>query len=122
MSHQPIDLAKIREGDTLMREARRLDPHVRLPSHCDLERILPVPKSTEKPTGRPRTAEPTITIALRITETMAAELDAHVGRLERQTGMKATRTDIARHALRLYLEEEPALSKPKSTAAKRAKG
>jgi hypothetical protein len=40
MSRKPIDLMKIREADALMREARRLDAHVRLPSLFDLERML----------------------------------------------------------------------------------
>lgn len=123
-----IDLVRIREADELMREARRVNPHVRLPSLSDLERILSMPKTktTGKTPGRPQGAEPTVSIALRIPESMCHILDAHVERLEAQTGLKATRTEVCRHALRLYLEEQPAVSKTtpkrKRTPAKAAKG
>lgn len=119
MSPNLISLTKIREGDELLRAARRLDPHVRIPSLFDLERMLPVPKTKDKTTGRPRGAEPTVTIALRIPETMCDQLDAHVERLEAQTGLKASRTEVCRHALRLYLEEQSA--PVKATTAKRTR-
>src|SRR5688572_7073613 len=46
-------------------------------------------------------------------------LDAHVERLEAQTGLKASRTEVCRHALRLYLEEQSAPAK--TTTVKRTR-
>ena len=71
--------------------------------------------------GRPQGAESTIAIALRIPESMCHQLDAHVEQLEAQTGLKATRTEVCRHALRLYLEEQSVSSKPKATTPKRTR-
>jgi hypothetical protein len=76
MSPNLTSLTKIREGDELLREARRLNPHVRLPTLSDLERILLMGKPTEKKTGRPQGVEPTVTIALRVPESMCHPLDA----------------------------------------------
>jgi Arc/MetJ-type ribon-helix-helix transcriptional regulator len=121
MSRKPIDLVKIREADALMREARGLNARVRLPLSFDLERILSMAKSRDKTPGRPRGAEPTVPIALRIPESMCHQLDAHVAQLEAQTGLKASRTEVCRHALRLYLEEQSAPSKPKADTPKRTR-
>jgi hypothetical protein len=52
---------------------------------------------------------------------MCHQLDAHVAQLEAQTGLKASRTEVCRHALRLYLEEQSATSKPKAAAPKRTR-
>jgi len=111
MSYKLLSLTRIREGDTLLRLAQQLDAHVRLPSLPDLERILLMAKSTEKTPGRPQGTEPTVSIALRIPESMCHQLDAHVEQLEAQTGLKASRTEVCRHALRLYLEDQPTSSK-----------
>jgi hypothetical protein len=119
MSPNLTSLTKIREGDELLREARRLNPHVRLPTLSDLERILLMGKPTEKKTGRPQGVEPTVTIALRVPESMCHQLDAYVERLEAQTGLKASRTAVCRHALRLYLEGQAPVSEPKTPAPKR---
>lgn len=108
MSHKPLDLALIREGDALMREARRLNPDVRMPSSFELERmILPMAKTNGNTGGRP-TGEPTVAVALRIPQAMCDALDTYVQHLEAQTGLKASRTEICRHALRLFLQERSA--------------
>jgi hypothetical protein len=75
--------------------------------------------AAEKKTGRPQGVEPTVTIALRIPESMCHVLDQYVENLEAETGLKATRTAIVRRALTLYLEEQPALAK--ATTAKRTR-
>ena len=124
MNPKPINLMQIRQADELMREAIRLNPHVRIPTLSDLERMLPMAKTKEKipgTPGRPPGAEPTVSIALRIPQSMCNELDAQVERLEAQTGLKASRTSICRRALQLYLEEQPILSKPKVPAPKRTR-
>ena len=128
MSSKLISLTKIREGDRLFRQAQRLDDQVRIPSLFALERILSMAKPTEKRPGRPQGVEPTVSIALRIPESMCHQLDAHVERLEAETGLKASRTEVCRHALRLYLEGQPTASKGSRqrkrarTPAKAAKG
>jgi hypothetical protein len=69
----------------------------------------------EKKTGRPKGEEPTVAIALRIPTSMCEQLDQYVEHLETETGLKASRTEVCRHALRLYLKEQSILSKPKAS-------
>ena len=56
--------------------------------------------------GRPPGPEGTSIIALRLPDSLKARLDRHLDRLETQTGLKANRGTIARHALKLYLDQQ----------------
>jgi hypothetical protein len=57
--------------------------------------------------GRPkREDEPTGTITIRLPQSLLNRLDRHLDRLETRIGLKATRTEITRHALKLYLESQ----------------
>jgi hypothetical protein len=57
----------------------------------------------KKPVGRPRGAPSTI-VNVRLPLALLARLDRYLDRLEVQTGRKANRGMIARHALELFLE------------------
>ena len=109
---KPVNLAKVREGDALVRRARALDPDVRMPTMEDLHAM-----TGKRSTGRPKGPEPTSTITLRLPDSLKARLDRHLDRLETQTGIKANRGTIARHALKRYLDEQeretPAQQRPR---------
>ena len=98
---KPVNLAKVREGDALVRRARELDPDVRMPTMEDLHAM-----TGKRSTGRPKGPEPTSTITLRLPDSLKARLDRHLDRLETQTGIKANRGAITRHALKRYLDEQ----------------
>jgi hypothetical protein len=103
---KPIDLAKMREGDELLRRAKALDPQVRMPTLDDLQEM-----TGKRSAGRPKGPEPTTTITIRLPESLKERLDRHLDRLETQTGIKANRGAIARHALKRYLEEQDRATK-----------
>ena len=56
--------------------------------------------------GRPPGPEPTSTITVRLPDSLNARLDRHLDLLEIQTGIKANRGTIARHALKVYLDAQ----------------
>jgi hypothetical protein len=56
------------------------------------------------PPGRPRNDEETCVLSVRLPVSMRHELDRYIDRLETQVGIKASRTDMIRHALRTLLE------------------
>jgi len=104
---KPIDLAKVREGDALLRRAKKLDPNVRMPTLDDLQDI-----TGKHSAGRPKGAEPTCTITIRIPESLRQRLDRYLDRLESQTGLKATRVEICRHALKRHLDAQEGGKQP----------
>ena len=56
------------------------------------------------PRGRPRNEEETCVLSVRLPVTLRDELDRYLDRLEIRQGIKASRTDMIRHALRRFLE------------------
>jgi hypothetical protein len=101
MKKRVIDLEKVREGDRHLARARELNPNVRMPTLDDLQEI-----TGTRPPGRPRGPEPTVSIAVRVPESLKDRLDRHLDRLETQTGLKANRATICRHALQVYLDAQ----------------
>lgn len=68
----------------------------------DAERTLPGRRA-----GRPKSDnEPTGTITIRLPQSLLNRLDRHLDRLETRIGLKASRTEITRHALKRYLESQ----------------
>ena len=61
------------------------------------------------PRGRPKRDEPTCVLAVRVPVALCNELDRYLDVLETRVGLKASRNEIIRHALRLFLEtQQPA--------------
>jgi len=54
--------------------------------------------------GRPKRDEPTCVLAVRVPVALREELDRYLDALESRSGLKASRNEIIRHALRLFLE------------------
>ncbi len=67
-----IDMQKVREGDELLRRAREINPDVRMPDMDELQEI------TKKGPGRPKGAEETVTIAIRIPVSLRERLDTGI--------------------------------------------
>jgi hypothetical protein len=55
------------------------------------------------PQGRPKREEPTCVLAVRVPVTLRDALDRYLDALETRVGLKASRNEIIRHALRLFL-------------------
>ena len=64
--------------------------------------------------GRPRNEEETCVLSVRLPVVLRDQLDHHITQLEKQTGIKASRTDMIRHALRRFLEadQSPVIETP----------
>ena len=61
------------------------------------------------PQGRPKRDEPTCVLAVRVPVALRDALDRYLDALETRVGLKASRNEIIRHALRLLLEpQQPA--------------
>ena len=61
------------------------------------------------PQGRPKREEPTCVLAVRVPVALRDALDRSLDALETRVGLKASRNEIIRHALRLLLEtQQPA--------------
>jgi hypothetical protein len=58
--------------------------------------------------GRPKSDVETTTITVRIPVELQARLDRYLERLERQMGLKANRSSMCGHALRLFLDAQEA--------------
>ena len=56
------------------------------------------------PQGRPKRDEPTCVLAVRVPVALRDALDRSLDALETRIGLKASRNEIIRHALRLFLE------------------
>jgi metal-responsive CopG/Arc/MetJ family transcriptional regulator len=56
--------------------------------------------------GRPKRDEPTCVLAVRVPVTLCNELDRYLDALETRIGLKASRNEIIRHALRQFLETQ----------------
>ena len=56
--------------------------------------------------GRPRGDEPTCVLAVRVPVTLREDLDRYLDALETRIGFKASRNEIIRHAVRLFLEAQ----------------
>jgi hypothetical protein len=96
---KPLDLAKVREGDQLLHRARALDPDVRMPTLDDLQQI-----TGKRPSGRPRGPEPTITMTVRVTESLRERLDRYLDALYTREGIHASRSAMLGHALTFFLD------------------
>lgn len=59
--------------------------------------------TAKKPVGRPK-AEPSVVLNIRVPVSLVGQLDRYLDRLETQTGLKANRGMIARHALEVFLD------------------
>lgn len=53
--------------------------------------------------GRPKGDDPTCVLAVRVPVALREELDRYLDALESRLGLKASRNEIIRHALRLFL-------------------
>jgi hypothetical protein len=53
--------------------------------------------------GRPKGDEPTCVLAVRVSIALREQLDRYLDALETRIGLKASRTEIIRHALRRFL-------------------
>lgn len=61
------------------------------------------------PQGRPKREEPTCVLAVRVPVALREALDRSLDALETRVGLKASRNEIIRHALRLCLAtQQPA--------------
>ncbi len=58
------------------------------------------------PRGRPTRDEPTCVLAVRVPVALRDALDRYLDALETRVGLKASRNEIIRHALRLFLETQ----------------
>ena len=56
--------------------------------------------------GRPKGDEPTCVLAVRVPMALREQLDRYLAALETRVGLKASRNEIIRHALRQFLEAE----------------
>ncbi len=56
--------------------------------------------------GRPKGDEPTCVLAVRVPVALREELDRYLDALESRIGLKASRNEIIRHAVRLFLETQ----------------
>jgi hypothetical protein len=54
--------------------------------------------------GRPKGDEPSCVLAVRVPAALRDELDRYLDALETRIGLKASRNEIIRHALRQFLE------------------
>jgi hypothetical protein len=59
------------------------------------------------PQGRPKREEPTCVLAVRVPVALRDALDRYLDALETRVGLKASRNEIIRHALRLFLATQP---------------
>ncbi len=63
--------------------------------------------------GRPKSDEPTWVLAVRVPMALREQLDRYLDALETQIGLKASRNEIIRHALRQFLEAEQHQGQPR---------
>jgi hypothetical protein len=56
--------------------------------------------------GRPKGDEPTCVLAVRVSIALREQLDRYLAALETRIGLKASRNEIIRHALRRFLEAQ----------------
>ena len=63
--------------------------------------------------GRPKGDEPTCVLAVRMPIALREELDRYLDALETRIGLKASRNEIIRHALRQFLEAEQHQGQPR---------
>jgi metal-responsive CopG/Arc/MetJ family transcriptional regulator len=64
------------------------------------------------PQGRPKRDEPTCVLAVRVPVALRDALDRSLEALETRVGLKASRNEIIRHALRLLLETQQPAGQP----------
>jgi len=64
------------------------------------------------PQGRPKRDEPTCVLAVRVPVALRDALDRYLDALETRVGLKASRNEIIRHALRLLLETQQPAGQP----------
>ena len=64
------------------------------------------------PQGRPKRDEPTCVLAVRVPVALRDALDRSLEALETRVGLKASRNELIRHALRLLLETQQPAGQP----------
>ena len=64
------------------------------------------------PRGRPTRDEPTCVLAVRVPVALRNDLDRYLDALETRIGLKASRNEIIRHALRRFLETQQQADQP----------
>ena len=64
------------------------------------------------PQGRPKREEPTCVLAVRVPVALRDDLDRSRDALATRVGLKASRHEIIRHALRLCLETQQQAGRP----------
>jgi hypothetical protein len=64
------------------------------------------------PQGRPKRDEPTCVLAVRVPVALRDALERYLDALETRVGLKASRNEIIRHALRLFLETQQQAGRP----------
>jgi len=62
--------------------------------------------------GRPPGDEPTCVLAVRVPVALREELDRYLDALETRLGLKASRNEIIRHALRVFLAAQQEEARP----------
>lgn len=63
--------------------------------------------------GRPKGDEATCVLAVRVPLALREQLDRYLDALETRVGLKASRNEIIRHALRQFLEVEQYEGQPR---------
>ncbi len=63
--------------------------------------------------GRPKGDEPTCVLAVRVPIALREQLDRYLDALETRIGLKGSRNEIIRHALRQFLETEQHAGRPR---------
>jgi hypothetical protein len=64
--------------------------------------------------GRPKRDEPTCVLAVRVPVALREALDRDLDALEARLGLKASRNEIIRHALRQFLAAQPPVGQPQT--------
>jgi hypothetical protein len=63
--------------------------------------------------GRPKGDDPTCVLAVRVPIALREQLDRYLDTLETRVGLKVSRNEIIRHALRQFLEAEQHAGRPR---------
>jgi hypothetical protein len=63
--------------------------------------------------GRPKRDEPTCVLAVRVPVALCEALDRYLDALEARLGLKASRNEIIRHALRQFLAAQSSVGQPR---------
>jgi hypothetical protein len=67
--------------------------------------------------GRPKSETPTYVLTIRVPRELRDRIDRQLDRLETHVGIKASRNDLIRHAIRRYLDDEESPPDPARSTA-----